>query len=155
MQKGPEAFRTISEAAEELGVPQHVLRFWETKFSFIRPMKRTGGRRFYRPQDIAMLQGVKSLLHHDGYTIRGVCLLYREQGIQRILGEKTAVQAQHGADQSQPLNVAQAVKIPDADWPEGLTAPVLVANHTEPHLREIWQFLTEAKAKLDSVLDPV
>ena len=60
MAKGPEAFRTISEAADELGVPQHVLRFWESKFSFIRPMKRAGGRRFYRPQDIAILAGVQS-----------------------------------------------------------------------------------------------
>ena len=85
MQKGPDAFRTISEAAEELGVPQHVLRFWETKFSFIRPMKRAGGRRFYRPQDLAVLRGVRSLLHNEGYTIKGVQKLYREQGAQRLL----------------------------------------------------------------------
>ena len=61
MAKGPDAFRTISEAAAELGAPQHVLRFWETKFSFIRPMKRAGGRRFYRPQDIRVLRGVQAL----------------------------------------------------------------------------------------------
>jgi DNA-binding transcriptional MerR regulator len=83
--KGPDAFRTISEAADELNVPQHVLRFWETKFAFIRPMKRAGGRRFYRPQDIAVLKGVRRLLHDEGYTIKGVQRLHREQGIGRLV----------------------------------------------------------------------
>ena len=85
MSKGPEAFRTISEAADELQVPQHVLRFWETKFAFIRPMKRAGGRRFYRPHDIAVLQGVRRLLHDEGYTIKGVQRLHREQGVGRLV----------------------------------------------------------------------
>lgn len=85
MAKGPNAFRTISEAADELGVPQHVLRFWETKFSFIRPMKRAGGRRFYRPQDITVLRGVRALLHDQGYTIKGVQKLHREQGMKYLL----------------------------------------------------------------------
>jgi DNA-binding transcriptional MerR regulator len=83
--KGPNAFRTISEAAEELGVPQHVLRFWETKFSFIRPMKRAGGRRFYRPQDIAVLNGVRTLLHSEGLTIKGVQKLHRDHGLAHII----------------------------------------------------------------------
>jgi DNA-binding transcriptional MerR regulator len=83
--KGPNAFRTISEAADELGVPQHVLRFWETKFSFIRPMKRAGGRRFYRPQDIAVLRGVRALLHDEGLTIKGVQKLHKEQGVRRLV----------------------------------------------------------------------
>src|SRR5262249_21874101 len=82
---GPEAFRTISEAADELHVPQHVLRFWETKFPFIRPMKRAGGRRFYRPSDIAVLKGVRRLLHDEGYTIKGVQRLHREQGVRRLV----------------------------------------------------------------------
>ncbi len=85
MAKGPNAFRTISEAADELGVPQHVLRFWETKFSFIRPMKRAGGRRFYRPQDIAVLNGVRALLHDEGYTIKGVQKLHKDLGVKRLL----------------------------------------------------------------------
>src|SRR3982751_4464219 len=85
MAKGPEAFRTISEAADELHVPQHVLRFWETKFAFIRPMKRAGGRRFYRPADIAVLRGVRRLLHDEGYTIKGVQRLHREQGLRRLV----------------------------------------------------------------------
>lgn len=84
MAKSAEAFRTISEAADELGVAQHVLRFWETKFSFIKPMKRAGGRRFYRPSDIQVLDAVRRLLHHEGYTIKGVQKLYRETGLKRL-----------------------------------------------------------------------
>ena len=78
MIKGPEAFRTISEAADEIGVAQHVLRFWETKFSFIKPMKRAGGRRFYRPRDIVMLSTIRRMLHVDGLSIAQVQRLQRE-----------------------------------------------------------------------------
>ena len=85
MAKSAEAFRTISEAADELGVPQHVLRFWETKFPFVKPMKRAGGRRFYRPADIAVLAVVRRLLHHEGYTIQGVQKLYRETGLKAFI----------------------------------------------------------------------
>ena len=70
--KSEQAFRTISEVAEELDLPQHVLRFWETKFHQISPMKRGGGRRYYRPEDVQLLGRIKALLHHDGYTIKGV-----------------------------------------------------------------------------------
>lgn len=87
MAKSAEAFRTISEAADELGVAQHVLRFWETRFTFIKPMKRAGGRRFYRPSDIAVLAAVRRLLHQEGYTIKGVQKLYRESGLKRLTGE--------------------------------------------------------------------
>ena len=81
MIKKTSAFRTISEASDELRIPQHVLRFWETKFSSIRPIKRGGGRRFYRPEDIALLINIKNLLHNEGYTIRGVQrLLQRGRG---------------------------------------------------------------------------
>lgn len=91
MAKGPQAFRTISEAADELGVPQHVLRFWETRFSFIRPMKRAGGRRFYRPQDIAVLAGVRALLHRDGLSIKAVQTLYKDQGAKALLAAAEAL----------------------------------------------------------------
>ncbi|GAB4535219.1 MAG: hypothetical protein Tsb0010_15170 [Parvularculaceae bacterium] len=80
MTKSADAFRTISEAAVELDVPQHVLRFWESKFGQIRPMKRGGGRRYYRPADIELLRGVRTLLYEQGYTIKGVQKLFREQG---------------------------------------------------------------------------
>lgn len=84
--KGPNAFRTISEAAEAVGAPQHVLRFWETKFAFVAPVKRAGGRRFYRPQDVELLKAIRRLLHEDGLTIRGVQRLHREQGVRGLLG---------------------------------------------------------------------
>lgn len=78
--KAPDAFRTISEVAEDLDVPQHVLRFWESRFSQIRPMKRGGGRRYYRPDDVDLLRGIRHLLYGQGYTIRGVQRILREQG---------------------------------------------------------------------------
>ena len=81
MEKSPDAFRTISEVADELDLPQHVLRFWETRFSQIKPMKRGGGRRYYRPNDVDMLRGIKHLLYEEGYTIKGVQKLLRENGV--------------------------------------------------------------------------
>lgn len=84
MNKSAGAFRTISEVAKELGVPKHVLRFWENKFAHIRPMKRGGGRRFYRPEDMELLVGVRDLLHRDGYTIKGVQRILREQGVDAV-----------------------------------------------------------------------
>ena len=130
MAKGPEAFRTISEAADELHVPQHVLRFWETKFSFIKPMKRAGGRRFYRPADIAVLRGVRRLLHDEGYTIKGVQKLHREQGVKRLVA----------AGERDVAPVAAAVAA--APKPKGDTSALLEA------LRD----LESAKARLDGLL---
>ena len=112
MAKGPEAFRTISEAAEELGVPQHVLRFWETRFSFIRPMKRAGGRRFYRPQDIVILRGVRTLLHDEGYTIKGVQRLHREQGMARLLAVD---RGERVADEAHPMVLEEESALSDFD----------------------------------------
>ena len=83
--KSPEAFRTISEVSKDLSLPQHVLRFWETKFIQIKPIKRGGGRRYYRPEDIKLLRGIKSLLYNDGYTIRGVQKVIKEVGTKKIL----------------------------------------------------------------------
>ncbi len=86
MDKSPEAFRTISEVAEVLETPAHVLRFWETRFPQIKPVKRAGGRRYYRPSDVALLEGIKQLLHAEGMTIRGVQKVLREQGIRHVAG---------------------------------------------------------------------
>ncbi len=83
--KSREAFRTISEVAEELDLPQHVLRFWESKFSQIKPLKRGGNRRYYRPDDVRVLSAIKKLLHSDGYTIRGVQKLFKSQGVKATL----------------------------------------------------------------------
>jgi DNA-binding transcriptional MerR regulator len=82
--KAPDAFRTISEVAQELDVPQHVLRFWESRFREIKPMKRGGGRRYYRPNDLDLLRGIRHLLYSEGYTIRGVQRLLREQGLRFV-----------------------------------------------------------------------
>lgn len=80
MDKSPDAFRTISEVAEDLDLPQHVLRFWETRFTQIKPMKRGGGRRYYRPQDVELIKGIRHMLYDQGYTIKGVQRLLRENG---------------------------------------------------------------------------
>ena len=89
MQKSADAFRTISEVAEELDVPQHVLRFWEGKFTQIKPLKRAGGRRYYRPDDIALLRGIRTLLYSDGYTIKGVQKVLKERGARFVSGAIT------------------------------------------------------------------
>lgn len=84
MTKTAEAFRTISEVADELNVPKHVLRFWEGRFPQIKPMKRGGGRRYYRPEDMDLLRGICQLLHAEGYTIKGVQKILREQGVDTV-----------------------------------------------------------------------
>jgi DNA-binding transcriptional MerR regulator len=84
MDKAPDAFRTISEVAQDLDVPQHVLRFWESRFTQIRPMKRAGGRRYYRADDVDLLRGIRQLLYGEGYTIRGVQRILKEQGVKFV-----------------------------------------------------------------------
>lgn len=97
MEKSPDAFRTISEVAEDLDLPQHVLRFWETRFTQIKPMKRGGGRRYYRPQDVDLIKGIRHMLYDQGYTIKGVQKLLRENGNQFLIaignGDLAAVEA--------------------------------------------------------------
>ena len=86
MDKSPDAFRTISEVAEDLDVPQHVLRFWETRFNHIKPLKRGGGRRYYRPDDVDLLKGIRQLLYGDGYTIKGVQRILKAEGVRFVQG---------------------------------------------------------------------
>jgi DNA-binding transcriptional MerR regulator len=86
LDKSPDAFRTISEVADDLDIPQHVLRFWETRFTQIKPMKRSGGRRYYRPDDVDLLRGIRRLLYGEGYTIRGVQRILKEYGIKAVQG---------------------------------------------------------------------
>jgi DNA-binding transcriptional MerR regulator len=86
LDKAPDAFRTISEVADDLDIPQHVLRFWETRFTQIKPMKRSGGRRYYRPDDVDLLRGIRRLLYGEGYTIRGVQRILKENGIKAVQG---------------------------------------------------------------------
>lgn len=136
MAKGPDAFRTISEAADELHVPQHVLRFWETKFTFIKPMKRAGGRRFYRPSDIAVLRGVRRLLHEEGYTIKGVQKLHRDQGVKRLVAAGEGISVPAPAEK--PAPAAKAAKP--------------AATGDKSALLEALRDLEVAKARLDGLL---
>ncbi|MGE3969047.1 MAG: MerR family transcriptional regulator, partial [Dongiaceae bacterium] len=100
LEKSASAFRTISEVADELDVPQHVLRFWETKFPQVRPLKRGGGRRYYRPEDVDLLRGIRSLLYQEGYTIKGVQKLMREGAL------KSRVHMPAEAEAAEPLRPA-------------------------------------------------
>jgi DNA-binding transcriptional MerR regulator len=108
MDKSPDAFRTISEVAEVLETPAHVLRFWESRFPQIRPVKRAGGRRYYRPSDVALLTGIKRLLHDEGLTIRGVQKILRDHGVRHVAGL-----------QDDTVSVADLGLLPDAT---GITA---------------------------------
>lgn len=97
MNKSAEAFRTIGEVADELQIPKHVLRFWEGRFPQIRPMKRGGGRRYYRPEDMELLRGIRALLHAEGYTIRGVQKILREHGVEQVKAAAHRAAAAHQA----------------------------------------------------------
>ncbi len=112
MEKSPDAFRTISEVAEDLDLPQHVLRFWETRFTQIKPLKRGGGRRYYRPQDVELIKGIRHMLYDQGYTIKGVQKLLRDNGNQFLVavgsGDVAAIEAiaMRKQEQSSPLTPA-------------------------------------------------
>src|SRR5690349_11485777 len=112
MDKSPDAFRTISEVAEDLDIPQHVLRFWETRFTPIKPLKRGGGRRYYRPEDIELLRGIRHLLYGEGYTIKGVQRILKEEGVR-------FVQSVGRGDAAAPAPNADA----DEDDAADITAP--------------------------------
>jgi len=132
MNKAPDAFRTISEVADLLETPQHVLRFWESKFPQVRPVKRAGGRRYYRPADVALLGGIRRLLHDDGMTIRGVQKLLRERGARHVAGlcppdlvgtDAASEDTLPDAAAAAPEAVAAVDPPPDAQPPTGDTAP--------------------------------
>jgi DNA-binding transcriptional MerR regulator len=133
--KSPEAFRTISEVSDELDVPQHVLRFWESRFAQIRPVKRAGGRRYYRPEDVDLLRGIRSLLYSDGYTIRGVQKILRDRGLRHV--------AEIGRGEARAIPEAE---IPNALEPEAIDpfdAPLVQPLPDEP------TFARAAIAKLE------
>lgn len=120
--KAPDAFRTISEVADELDLPQHVLRFWESRFREIKPMKRGGGRRYYRPDDIELLRGIRHLLYGEGYTIRGVQRILREQGIGFVqsVWQDGAAQPPHGASDDELIEETVEDEIEEFDEPRGI-----------------------------------
>ena len=153
--KSAAAFRTISEVADELDVPQHVLRFWETKFPQIRPLKRGGGRRYYRPEDVELLSRIRALLYQEGYTIRGVQRLLREGGLKTASGRSLAPPAalEHAEALGEDAGAAD-LEGPEADehaaadvaGPQTGTAP-LNAN-TRAVLEDILDELVQARLTL-------
>ncbi len=134
MDKTTEAFRTIGEVAEELDLPQHVLRFWETKFTQIRPVKRAGGRRYYRPDDVALVAAIRVLLYSEGYTIKGVQRILKEQGVRAVIAASAAPRG------AASLAAAWALPAPPLiepartgiDTPAPARGPALIARLSAP-----------------------
>jgi DNA-binding transcriptional MerR regulator len=169
VEKAPDAFRTISEVAEELDVPQHVLRFWESRFREIRPMKRGGGRRYYRPDDIDLLRGIRHLLYGEGYTIRGVQRLLREQGQRFVqnVWQPGAPQPTHQPSEDPPDEAAElsegehGAERPDRSEPAraGTVAPRVApeaAGLPREHVLKLHAALhelTECRKLLDAALN--
>jgi DNA-binding transcriptional MerR regulator len=171
VEKAPDAFRTISEVAQELDVPQHVLRFWESRFREIKPMKRGGGRRYYRPNDLDLLRGIRHLLYSEGYTIRGVQRLLREQGLRFVqsVWQEGAPQPPHlPADDEEPAEAPaagveragepRAPSLSGAEQDERPTgiehaAPAVgLAREDVQKLQAALRDLTECRRLLDAVL---
>jgi DNA-binding transcriptional MerR regulator len=138
-QKSPEAFRTISEVAVELEVPQHVLRFWETRFGAVRPLKRGGGRRYYRPEDVDILKGIRTLLYSDGLTIKGVQKIFKDRGLRYV-----ADVGRGGASLTGPLVALAPAREPVA---EESPSPAIISREHEH------QISGEERARFATLLD--
>jgi DNA-binding transcriptional MerR regulator len=143
--KSPEAFRTISEVSKDLSLPQHVLRFWETKFAQIKPIKRGGGRRYYRPEDVDLLKGIKNLLYNDGYTIRGVQKVIKENGSKNILFSNNKsnmkVQQKTFTDNENNYTSEQNIQLRSAET---------LSNTKRKKLMDVMQNLVELQSKISS-----
>lgn len=155
MSKSPDAFRTISEVAQDLELPQHVLRFWETRFNQIRPMKRGGGRRYYRPEDVELLRGIRYLLYSEGYTIKGVQRILKEHGNKFVasVGDGTVNLASIAAADQEPEK--QAVTVSEVISSRSVAAAKSSTSATtataQARLKEVLSELLECKRLLDQV----
>ncbi len=149
MGKSPEAFRTISEVAVDLDVPKHVLRFWEGKFTQLRPLKRGGGRRYYRPEDVNLLRGIQQLLYGEGYTIKGVQRILREQGIQHVMScwELTAEGSTKSGVTEIP-DVAADIALGDSGLTEIDDKPSMLATSDVKQFRMLLSELEECRKLL-------
>lgn len=140
MEKATDAFRTISEVAEDLDLPQHVLRFWETKFNQIRPMKRGGGRRYYRPDDVELLRGIQYLLYGEGYTIKGVQRILKEQGARFVMevwrhpGEPIPMAPNAGLVEDDDTEIPVSGEEAEELEAEAVSEPIRPAARTEPKM---------------------
>jgi DNA-binding transcriptional MerR regulator len=160
LDKAPEAFRTISEVAAELEIPQHVLRFWESRFHEIRPMKRGGGRRYYRPQDMDLLRGIRHLLYAEGYTIRGVQRILKEQGqrfVQNVwqpgAPQPPRTGAESGLQEGGAEVAAQEQTSNDVGEREGEgAAPARLSERHVRSLQSVLDDLSECRRLLDTAL---
>ena len=137
--KSPEAFRTISEVSKDLSLPQHVLRFWETKFVQIKPIKRGGGRRYYRPEDVMLLKGIKSLLYKDGYTIRGVQKVIKENGTKKLLNAEL-----------ENKNFTESVKDNNQSLESSIKSQHSINDSKRKKLMDVLEDLVVLKKKLDN-----
>jgi DNA-binding transcriptional MerR regulator len=153
VEKSPDAFRTISEVADELDVPQHVLRFWESRFREIKPMKRGGGRRYYRPDDVDLLRGIRHLLYGEGYTIRGVQRLLREQGVQFVQSVWQPGAPQPTASSLDDATELSAATERCADEAPSLAPPAGLAREDAQKLQAALRELGECRRILDAVLN--
>jgi DNA-binding transcriptional MerR regulator len=164
--KAPDAFRTISEVADDLDVPQHVLRFWESRFREIKPMKRGGGRRYYRPDDVDLLRGIRHLLYGEGYTIRGVQRILREQGSNFVeaVWREGAPQPPHGASDDVHIE-DETVELASAEERPGLLGRLIgrdladkeddVAERAEPPLDAVPMPRIEPLDRAPPVSEPI
>jgi DNA-binding transcriptional MerR regulator len=170
--KAPDAFRTISEVASELDLPQHVLRFWESRFTQIKPMKRGGGRRYYRPEDVDLLRGIRLMLYDEGFTIRGVQRLLKDKGVGFVAaaGRTGSVEGSPALTEDDTDSGAPQPIVTDAEERENEEAAEEDASAAEPRhsapippparplstevrrrMRSVLQELEEAKRLLDQV----
>lgn len=152
--KAPNAFRTISEVADELHIPQHVLRFWETKFPQVRPLKRGGGRRYYRPDDIALLRRISDLLYIQGYTIKGVQRLLRESG-GRLADDIPPPTAAEQEEAARERASAEAQHAPELPMPGLAPLPAPLAGRStrrsEPEAERLRAILVETLRELEAL----
>lgn len=160
-EKSPDAYRTISEAGEEAGLPPHVLRFWESKFAQLKPVKRAGGRRMYRRQDVLLLKGLRRLLYDDGYTIKGAQKYLREHGVAAVAALADAEAPSPDLAQDIPI-VQAAAQTPDAqtedqgqdDQPRSVQSQTALSSDQLDLARRALSRLEQARARLRSVLEP-
>lgn len=161
-QKGPEAFRTISEVAEELDLPQHVLRFWETRFHHIKPLKRAGSRRYYRPDDVDLLKGIRILLYDEGFTIKGVQRLLKDKGTGFVVaaGRLGFVDLVAASEEAEPHRLAVIEPEPEGgeeslefepakETPPSRAGPSSLPSDIRARLEGVLADLLQAKRQLD------
>ncbi|MEL6734708.1 MAG: MerR family transcriptional regulator [Pseudomonadota bacterium] len=151
--KSADAFRTISEVAQDLELPQHVLRFWETRFNQIKPMKRGGGRRYYRPEDVELLRGIRYLLYSEGYTIKGVQRILKEHGNKFVasVGDGSVNLASIAAADQAPEQQAVTVSDVIADRAPPTRSKSNTSPSTQARLKDVLSELLECKRLLDQV----